>query len=565
MKFSQQVKSHPFPYFLLAWCVFNLLQATFSSLDPDEAYYWMYAQALDWGYFDHPPLVAISIALGSSWLPGSLGLRLGHVLLSGLTLAGIWDLVGRPRAEAAILLALILAAQPVFHLYGFIATPDGPLLFGAVAFWWAYRRFRDRPSPGNALLWGGMMALLLYAKYHGILLIVCTLLADWRLWRQPRFYLASAFGALLFLPHLYWQYSHDFPTFRYHLSGRNDPYELKFTLEFLLSQLFLFNPLLWWYYLRLRRPAWLSFAAILWINLIGIFLFFLWNTFKGPAEPHWTAVLAIPLSILLFQQARQQPRWSRGLSRLCIIGAVLLLLLRLGFLLPADRLPRGLQRQFNHQWTQAVADYAGSLPVLFENSYRRAAIYQFYSGKPGWTYTNTHYRPNQYDLWQADTLLHNQPLIMVGHIEWPCGEGCDTLAVPPQRMAAMHVDSFQQAKRMRFEILTDLPDQLARQAKLELKVRWTNPYSHAIVPAAGSLPLRLFAISRNGREPWVYWPVEWPDRPRVFPPYASGDFTIELQLPAGLHAGPAELRFGWAYGTMAPIREQGEVAHFNLQ
>ena len=28
----------------------------------DEAYYWQWAQHLDWGYYDHPPLVAWLIA-----------------------------------------------------------------------------------------------------------------------------------------------------------------------------------------------------------------------------------------------------------------------------------------------------------------------------------------------------------------------------------------------------------------------------------------------------------------------------------------------------------------------
>src|SRR5262249_40494218 len=36
------------------------------NLIPEEAYYWNYAQHLDWGYLDHPPMVAWLIWLSTS-------------------------------------------------------------------------------------------------------------------------------------------------------------------------------------------------------------------------------------------------------------------------------------------------------------------------------------------------------------------------------------------------------------------------------------------------------------------------------------------------------------------
>ena len=52
--------------FIGVWLVLNGLQAAFMGIDADEAYYWLYAQHLQWGYFDHPPLVALSIRLGET-------------------------------------------------------------------------------------------------------------------------------------------------------------------------------------------------------------------------------------------------------------------------------------------------------------------------------------------------------------------------------------------------------------------------------------------------------------------------------------------------------------------
>ncbi len=44
--------------------VISLFQAGFTELMDDEAYYWVYSRHLDWGYFDHPPMVALLIKMG---------------------------------------------------------------------------------------------------------------------------------------------------------------------------------------------------------------------------------------------------------------------------------------------------------------------------------------------------------------------------------------------------------------------------------------------------------------------------------------------------------------------
>ena len=68
----------------------NLLQASFTELLYDEAYYWYYAQNPAWGYFDHPPMVAWMIALGGLFLKGELGVRLLSCLMGTGTLALLW-------------------------------------------------------------------------------------------------------------------------------------------------------------------------------------------------------------------------------------------------------------------------------------------------------------------------------------------------------------------------------------------------------------------------------------------------------------------------------------------
>ena len=39
--------------FLTLWFLLNLIQAKYTGLHADEAYYWLFTQFLQWGYFDH--------------------------------------------------------------------------------------------------------------------------------------------------------------------------------------------------------------------------------------------------------------------------------------------------------------------------------------------------------------------------------------------------------------------------------------------------------------------------------------------------------------------------------
>ena len=56
------------------WCA-NLLEAGFTELANDEAYYHLFAERLAWGYFDHPPMTALLVWLGEHLFGGELGVR----------------------------------------------------------------------------------------------------------------------------------------------------------------------------------------------------------------------------------------------------------------------------------------------------------------------------------------------------------------------------------------------------------------------------------------------------------------------------------------------------------
>ena len=244
------------------WWIANLIQAGCTELANDEAYYHMFSRSLAWGYFDHPPMTALLVRLGSFW-GGEFGVRFFFTLLQPLYLYLLWRIVRPDSATVrdAGLFVLIAAAMPILQLYGFLAVPDGPLMFFTALFLWCYKRLTEDDRWSHALWLGVAMAALAYSKYHGALVVLLTVLSNLRLLRNPKFYAACVVTLLLILPHLGWQSGHDWVSFRYHLAGRNKDFQLSFVTEYLLNLLAIFNPLLFpvfvavWWKTRAETPV----------------------------------------------------------------------------------------------------------------------------------------------------------------------------------------------------------------------------------------------------------------------------------------------------------------------
>ncbi len=516
---------------LVAWILLNGLQAALTRLDPDEAYYWVYAQALEWGYFDHPPAVAVLIWLGKSLLTNELGVRLFTVLLMVGTLYGMWILAGKPQDRSKLtLLAALLVSMPFLHIYSFVATPDAPLLFCAVWFFVCYQRFVKDASWLNTALLGLSMAAMLFSKYHGLLVILFTLFSNWRLLLQPRFYIASVFGAVLFLPHLYWQYAHDFPSFRYHLSGRDDPYELKHTVTYVLNQLVIFNPFLFpmllWAVIRhpMRNTLHRPFSFL----LIGFWGFFFYTTFKGHVEPQWTMLLLIPLVLTGYHFGLQSSNYRRWVMRFAGLSLLLLLLARIALL---QWNPFQLKTDFHRtHWVGELQQVVQGTPVVFQNSYRDPSVYAFYSGERAYTFTDANYRRNQFDIFDWEKVLHGQRVAIAGQGGWACTD-CETVALTRKTIRLKFADSLQIAQKVHIHFSS--PSTWKAGEEVALKLTLHNPYSHEIQPTTGNMPLTLRTVFYDPRTERISatTPLAWPDQPSKWLPQASITTTVTFVVP----------------------------------
>ena len=215
-----------------------------------EAYYWNYAQHMDLSFYDHPPMVAWLIWLGTAIIGhNEFGVRIG-AFLSGLVAMGYLYAFARNRYDqsTAIRTVLLLAVLPLSVVYDMM-TPDAPL----IAAWAAALYYMERALvAGRRSAWLGLgiaFGLGLLSKYTLILLgcgglLFVILDPTARRWiRRPQPYLAVALALVLFSPVIIWNYQHHWASLLFQSARRFDPSNDGFSMHVLIMQmLFMMTP-----------------------------------------------------------------------------------------------------------------------------------------------------------------------------------------------------------------------------------------------------------------------------------------------------------------------------------
>ena len=368
----------------------HLLYIKVLPLTPEEAYYWNYSIRPDLGYLDHPPMVAWMIAL-SGWIlgQGEASLRLVSLAAGGLLAYFVYRLA-RPLVDPAP--ALLAAGLAVLVPYGFFATgtittPDATL---AVA-WAALLGFLHRALvEDDRRAWYGVgiaLGLGLLSKYTIVTLgaaalAFCLLDRRARAWfLRPEPYLAVLIAALLFAPVIYWNYAHDWASFRFQSGGRFGD-ETQFSLHEMLGNILLVAtplPLLVLPLLFVDRwtdrpagpePAHASVRNRLFVGCMVLvpLAVFAWSALSHAPRLNWTGPIwlaILPLLAWAMVRADTVSRFGIGtalrrigvpvIAGLLVIYSVMSYYLVLG--LPGVSYPRSFARAIG--WPQAALELRG--------------------------------------------------------------------------------------------------------------------------------------------------------------------------------------------------------------
>ena len=391
--------------FYSSWLLLALAQSASTELIADEAYYWAYSRFPSWGYFDHPPMIAFLIKSGYAIFQNELGVRLVCALLSAFTVLITESLTERKNP---FLFYTIVLSIGVLQIAGFLAVPDTPLLFFTALFFFTYRSFIKNTNWKNTMLLAMAISLLFYTKYHGLLIVLFAFLSNIKLFTRWQTWMAGFLALLLYTPHLFWQWDHDWLSFRYHLFESNvNAYKFSYTTDYLLGQISLAGPLAglvllpaaFIYKVKSQTEKALKFT------LIGIYLVFLLSSFRGKVEVNWTMPALIPLIVLSHQFIIEKISWAKPLKIIAFVSLLLIIAARIYLVVDIgpDNSAKGRFR--NKAWAKTIAEKTGETPVVFYNSYQRASLFWYYSGKPSHSHNSYSDRKSNYNFWPTESNL----------------------------------------------------------------------------------------------------------------------------------------------------------------
>ncbi len=305
--------------------------AAFVPLFDDEAYYALWARDLAPGYYDHPPMIAYMIHMGTGFLgETALGIRLFSVI--GFVASGylVGDMARRMSGRAV---RLPLLATALYHLgllvfaLGSFATPDAPsTLFWVAALWAAMRATGTPPDTRSATAWWACTGLFIglggLSKFTNAFLAVGLLgymvaTTKGRAYLPTRLPWVTMTAAMLpLLPYLFWNLQNDWLGLerqgaRLVASGFSTRYLGEYAALVLLAP----TPLISWFALRsLKAPP--EDGALLAWSSVPLLLYFACHATHAPVQANWIVPLQAVFAVLAAfgLERAQSPRLWTGLT-----------------------------------------------------------------------------------------------------------------------------------------------------------------------------------------------------------------------------------------------------------
>lgn len=316
---------------ILALVALRLAAAAWTPLTFDEAYYWMWSKHLAFGYYDHPPMVAFVIRLGTLIAGDTeLGVRLISILLALPMSWAVYHTAAilfggrRVAATATILLNVTLMAA----VGTLIVTPDAPLLVASSFVLFFLAKVLQTGRGAWWLAVGVAVGAALLSKYTALffgpaILIWLAAVAKLRRWLiSPWPYLGGIVAFAVFAPVVLWNADHHWVSFVKQLGrARIEDFRPAFIAELIPTQIAFATPLVWilgvmGLYALLRRDAGAWSARMLITSTFWtIVAYFVWHSLHARVEANWFAPV-YPAFAIAAAVAANLTRWDGRQQRL---------------------------------------------------------------------------------------------------------------------------------------------------------------------------------------------------------------------------------------------------------
>jgi hypothetical protein len=482
-------------------------------------------------------MIAFLVKLSSLMFGSALGVRFAAVILQLLTLCLMWEIAGHKDTDRKSIYIFFLVAFSLlfFNVFGFIATPDAPLLFFTTFFLYAYKNYLERARWIDAILVAVCVAGLVYSKYQSFLLLGIVIISNPGLLRSVKFLTAMILALILLTPHIYWQVYNGFPGIRYHLIDRAGGFSYKNILEYLPVQFALFNPFILGsaIYIMVRNRAKDLFTKTLYNIIIWIPAFFGAASLRGHVEPHWTALCSVPVIIVVSSYLENQAV-RRFLLKSLIPSFIIIMVARVLVLTDAG-LVKNLGLNGKNEKFEFIGSVAGDLPVAFPGSYPYPALYSFFTGKEAFALNSFSSRMTQYDIWQKERIYNNKPVFVCGY-----GEGDSQLYRKGGiEFYGYKADSLQTVNRMLIRFEPRISSMVIGDS-IGLTLSITNTYEYDVDFSHHDFPVTVYMgfINNSFRD---YFPVEMNEPVGVI---RAGDTVVRKALAVVPDIKPGKYNFG---------------------
>jgi 4-amino-4-deoxy-L-arabinose transferase-like glycosyltransferase len=319
-------------------------------LYPDEAQYWLWSRALDFGYYSKPPMVAWAIWATTLLGDAEVFVRLAAPLFqAGATLCAFAigrKLYGGPVGLAA---AALYALMPAVQLSSIVVATDAPLLFFEGLALLAYASLQSAAGGRRLALAAGLgaaLGLAFLSKYAAVYALIGIVLhlglsrEARRAWSAPAAVVAVAVFALVLAPNLIWNAQHGFATLHHTaanaaLGQRASPVNPRSLASFLVSQFGVFGPipfgvLIAGLVLAARRRALAREDLMLLCFVLPPLAVVSAGALVSRANANWSAAAYLPGAVLVaaWLMRWRARRWlTAGIALQAVLAAFVLLAL----------------------------------------------------------------------------------------------------------------------------------------------------------------------------------------------------------------------------------------------
>lgn len=308
----------------------------------DEAYFIVWGKNLDYGYYDHTPIVGWLLALFLTVADASWWLRLPSVLLPIAISYGIYRILLPRLPQAAVWCALAYLLAPV-NLINILITTDTPLIFFSfVSAWFFYQAVSNSKSLRDFMLAGLFLGLAFFSKYFAVLLGFSFGFYIILFCRDRKNLIGLGLIILMVMPfvalNLLWNYNHCWNNILFNLFNRtasaDDP--LASLVNYLVMMIYLLSPVLIYFLIKNKsaiKEQWSDNVTrvYIWLAFFPLVLFMI-VLFRKEIGLHWVLsfypfIFIAVAGVLTVKQWRWTFHFMWALSLIHILGLSSIMLL----------------------------------------------------------------------------------------------------------------------------------------------------------------------------------------------------------------------------------------------